>query len=280
MRPVLALLLVSALWGGTFVAIKRGLADASPLLFVALRFLLATLAALPLLRSGAALRRALRTGIPLGLVLLGGYTTQTLGLVTTTPARSAFLTALNVTIVPIWAFALFGRRPAPTSLAGLAIALPGLWLVTGAGGPDWTPGELWTLACAVLFALHVVLVARWGATADTGGLLVAQLATTGILALAATPVLERPHLTPTPWLATALASTAVLATAGTTWLQLRFQPRVDPTRAAVIYATEPVFAALFSWGLRVERIDAFACAGGGLIVLGALVSELGGRRAS
>ena len=133
MRPVLALLLVSALWGGTFVTVKRGLADASPWLFVGLRFALATLAALPLLRSRAALRASLRAGIPLGLVLLGGYATQTLGLSTTTPARSAFVTALNVTIVPFWAFALFRKRPALTCVIGLALAVPGLWLETGAG---------------------------------------------------------------------------------------------------------------------------------------------------
>jgi drug/metabolite transporter (DMT)-like permease len=93
-----ALLLVSALWGGTFVAIKSGLGDASPLLFVGLRFLFATVAALPLLRSRAAFRGALRAGVPLGIVLALAYATQTLGLVTTTPARSAFVTALNVSL--------------------------------------------------------------------------------------------------------------------------------------------------------------------------------------
>ena len=278
MRPTAALLLVSALWGGTFVAIKSGLGDASPLLFVGLRFLLATLAALPLLRSRAALRGALRAGIPLGVVLALAYATQTLGLVTTTPAQSAFVTALNVSLVPLWALALFRRTPPLASVAGLVIALPGLWLVTGAGPLDVTEGEAWTIACAALFALHVVLVARWAPTADTAGLLVVQLATTAALALSAAPLLDELHLTATPRLAASLVATAVLATAGTTWLQLRYQPRVDPTRAAVIYATEPLFAALFSWACRAESFGPATLLGGGLIVLGAVVSERGGKR--
>lgn len=278
MTATAALLLVSALWGATFVAIKSGLSDASPLLFVGLRFLIATVAAVPLLRSRSALRGALRAGIPLGVVLGLAYTTQTIGLVTTTPARSAFVTALNVSIVPLWAFALFGRRPPAASIVGLAFALPGVWFVTGSGALQLTSGDAWTMACAVIFALHVVLVTRWGATGDTAGLLVAQLVTTAILALAAAPLIEVPRLEATPRLVGSLLATAVLATAGTTWLQLRYQPRADPTRTAVIYATEPLFAVLFSWATRAESFGPATFAGGGLIILGAVVSELGGRR--
>ena len=64
---------------------------------------------------------------------------------------------------------------------------------------------------------------------------------------------------------------------GTTWLQLRFQPKVEPTRAALIYTTEPVFAALFSWLLFAERLPATGWLGGGLIVLGMVLAETAGR---
>ncbi|MBZ0141977.1 MAG: DMT family transporter, partial [Rhodocyclaceae bacterium] len=88
-RPVLALLLVSVLWGTTFVAIKAGLDDASPLLFVGLRFGIAALVAAVTLPHREALRDALPAAVPLGLVLAVGYAAQTIGLQTTTPARSA-----------------------------------------------------------------------------------------------------------------------------------------------------------------------------------------------
>jgi drug/metabolite transporter (DMT)-like permease len=273
----LALLLVSLLWGGTFVAIKEGLHDASPLLFVGLRFLIAAVAAAVVARpSRSSLRRGARVGVALGAVLALAYSAQTLGLVTTTPARSAFLTGLNVGLVPLWAAALLRRAPPRRALIGFVLCVPGLWLLTAPGRLAESPGEAWTLGCAVLFAAHVVLVSRWGAAAGTSSLVVTQLATTAALALAASPLLESPRLAVTPRLAAALLATGLLATAGPLWLQMRFQPRVDPSRAALIYATEPVFAALLAvaWG---ESLDLRAWSGGALIVAGTLISELGAR---
>lgn len=273
MSPSAALLAVAALWGGTFVVIKEGLGDASPLVFVGLRFLVAALATAPAVRGGrAAWRRALGPGIPLGVVLFLGYATQTQGLLTTTPARSAFLTGMCVPMVPLWAAALFGARPPRASLAGLAVALPGLWLLTSPGAGAWVRGDAWTLACAACFALHVVLVARWADRAGTVPLVAVQLATVAVLALAASPLLETPRAAPTPRLALAVALTALLATALATFLQMRYQPRLDPTRAALLYTMEPVFAALFAtwWG---ESITAPAWTGGLLIAAGAAISE-------
>ena len=277
MSASLALLLVSALWGGTFVLIKEGLGDASPLLFVGLRFLLAALVTAAGVRSREAWRRALPAGIPLGIVLFLGYATQTQGLVTTTPSRSAFLTGLCVPLVPLWSAALLRRFPSASSLMGLVLALPGLWFLTSPGAGEVTPGDLWTLGCAVCFALHVVLVARWAGTADTLPLVSVQLGTTAVLALIASPALEATHATATTRLVLAIVLTGVLATAGTTWLQMRYQPRLDPTRAGLLYTMEPVFAAVFAawWG---EPIPRLAALGGALIVAGAVVSEAGARR--
>jgi len=244
---------------------------------VGLRFTLGALASWTVLRRREALRRALPASIPLGLVLAAGYATQTLGLQTTTPARSAFVTGLNVAIVPLWAALLVRRRPRALTLLGLAVAVPGLWLLTAPGTGTFGAGETWTLACAVAFALHVVLVDRWGRRHDAAALLVGQLTVTAATCLAASALLERPRLSPTPSLALSLGVTALFATAGTTWLQLRYQPRVDPTRAAVLYATEPVFAALFSFVLIGERLPAAGWLGGGLILVGMLLSEVGSR---
>lgn len=276
MNPTLGLLFVSLLWGTTFVAVKEGLTDVSPLLFVGLRFLLATLASLALSPRLGDLRRVLRRGVLLGLVLAAGYATQTLGLVSTTPSRSAFITGLNVSLVPIWALAILGQRPGWGSLAGLLFAIPGLWFLAAPESLGFGVGEAWTTACAALFALHVVLLARWARAAETTALLVVQLAVTAVVCLAAAAVFETPRLEPTPRLAAALGTTAILATAIALWLQVRLQPRVDPSRAAMIYATEPAFAALFAvaWG---ESIPASAWLGGGLIAFGAVLSEWGAK---
>jgi drug/metabolite transporter (DMT)-like permease len=274
--PTAALLSVSVLWGTTFVAIKSGLADASPLLFVGLRFALAALAASVLVRGRRIDRAAILRGIPLGIVAASAYATQTLGLASTTPARSAFITGLNVALVPFWGMLLLRRRPGRLPLFGLLISLPGLWLLTTPGGAGWNPGDTWTLACAILFALHLVLISRAGAKYDIAWLLISQLAVTAALALAASAALEEVRLAPTPRLLGCVALTALLATTGTTWLQLRFQPRLDPTRVAVIYATEPVFAAILSRIFFGEVLTAVGWVGGGLILAGMVLAESAG----
>lgn len=273
--PTLALLAVSLLWGTTFVAVKSGLRDASPLLFVGIRFAVATAGSALLLRRWSDLREALRPGVPLGVVLAMGYATQTLGLLVTTPSRSAFVTGLNVALVPLWSLALLGRRPRRLSLAGLAVALPGLWLLTNPGKGSWNSGDSWTVLCALFFALHVVLLNRLTPGRPLAALLVVQLSVTAALCLGASAVLEQPRLDPGLSLALAIALTALLATTGTTWLQLRFQPRVDPTRAALIYATEPAFAAFFAWLVLRETLQGLAWVGGALILAGMVLSEVG-----
>jgi drug/metabolite transporter (DMT)-like permease len=271
------LLVVSVLWGTTFVAVKSALDDASPLLFVALRFALATAGSTFLLRGGGDFRAALRPGIVLGVALALGYATQTMGLTLTTPSRSAFVTGINVALVPLWALALFGRAPRALSLVGLAVSVPGLWLLTDPGTGGWGAGESWTLLCAIFFALHVALLAGLAPDRPIGALLVVQLGVSSVLCFAASALIEEPRLRSSATLGGALLLTALLATTGTTWLQLRFQPRVEPTRAALIYATEPVFASIFSWLVFRETLAGLGWAGAGLILLGMTLAELGGQ---
>jgi drug/metabolite transporter (DMT)-like permease len=279
-RPTLALLAVSALWGTTFATVKVALEDCSPMLFVAARFALATAGSAFLAGGSAGLRAALRPGILLGVALALGYATQTIGLTLTTPSRSAFVTGVNVALVPLWALLLLRRRTGLLSLCGLAVAVPGLWLLTDPGTGSWGAGETWTLLCAVFFALHVVLLAGLPPDRPVGALLIVQLAACAVLCLAAAMIIETPRLAFGPRLAGALLLTALLATTGTTWLQLRYQPRVEPTRAALIYTTEPVFASVFSWLVLRETLHGLAWAGAGLILTGMVLAELGPARAA
>jgi drug/metabolite transporter (DMT)-like permease len=279
-RHALGLLLVSVIWGTTFVAVKTAMGHASPVLFVGVRFALAAAAAAPLVRwREPGLGTAMRAGFPLGLVLAGAYASQTFGLTITSPARSAFVTGLNVSLVPAWALLLTGHRIARLSLLGLVLTLPGLWLLTSPGAGSWNRGDTWTLICAVLYALYLVLVERSAKRHAPGTLLFSQLAVTAVLALCAAPLLEHPRFEPTGTLVAALALTAFAATTGTTWVQLRCQPRVGPTRTALIFASEPVFAAFFSYLWFGERLGVPGWAGGGLILAGMLISELGAVRA-
>lgn len=287
MSPTVALLLVSLIWGGTFVSVKQALADASPLLFVAVRFALGAAASMLLLRRSGGLIAALKVGIPIGAVLGAAYAAQTLGLVTTTPARSAFITGLSVPLVSLWAWLLWRQRPTPLQLWALAVTLLGGWLLTIGQSFDstglasfarflagWNQGDSWTLLCAALYGLHVPLITHFGARVDAAGLLVFQLVTTAVLALGASFAVEEVHFRPSSGLIFAIVFTGLLATTLTNWLQIRYQPRTSPTRAAFVFATEPLFAAAFSLWLYGERLPATSWFGGGLIVCGMVLAEL------
>jgi len=276
MNPQLALLLVSALWGTTFVLVKSGLADASPMVFLALRFAVATLISLLMWRRMRFDPGALARGVPLGLVLAAAYAAQTIGLTSTSPSRSAFVTGLNVALVPIWGSILLSQKPRLLPLAGLAITLAGLALLMSPEGGSWNSGDTWTVLCAILFALHVALLSRWGERFSTQSLLTSQLAVTSLAALAAIPM-EEARFSFTPHLAAALLLTGIFATAGTTWLQLRYQPRVSATETALLYATEPLFAAIFSYFVIRERMTPTGIAGGILIIAGALLGQVAHR---
>jgi drug/metabolite transporter (DMT)-like permease len=130
------------------------------------------------------------------------------------------------------------------------------------------------VGCAVLFALHVALLSRWGRRFTIEPLLTWQLAVTAAAAFLVSPV-ESAQFDPSPRLITALVITGILATAVTTWLQLRYQPQVNATETALLYATEPAFAALFSWVAIGETMSKAAMMGGVLIVAGAVLGEWG-----
>src|SRR5262249_60467435 len=117
--------------------------------------------ALPTLRTPGPERRMLvRAGLTAGVILFGGYATQTVGLQYTSPSTSAFITGLYVVITPVIESAISRRVPRPPVLVGIVIATVGLYLLTGAD-VHLGRGELLTLACAVLFALHIVYISAY-----------------------------------------------------------------------------------------------------------------------
>lgn len=276
-----ALLAVAFIWGASFPLVKIALDDASPLLFLALRFLLATLLALPLFPAlrGRWARGELAGGMALGVLLGGAFIFQTLGLAQTTPSRSAFLTSLYVVFVPLLSLPVTGHRPRAASWCGAILALGGLALMTRDGALfRWQPGDLLTLGCALAFALHILGVGLLTARHDFRRLFVVQIATAAVLLAMVTP-LEAVRWQPSSRLAGAVLLTGGLATTLAFYVQNKVQSRTSAARTAIIFAMEPVFAALViallaggHWDLsRPQTL------GAALIVGGLLVAALGTR---
>lgn len=274
----LALIGISAVWGSTFVVVKRALGDASPFAFLAVRFLLAGAALGWIFRRSVrpVERGALAGGGVLGLLLALGFAFQTLGLVHTTPSRSAFITGLYVVGVPVIAVALRLRGLGAASLAGVGLALAGLYLMTGldAAGGGLGRGELLTVFCAVAFAGHIVGVDVFTRRRDARALAFWQVLLAGLLYVPAAFLAETPRLDPTPALAGAVLITSLGGTALAFAVQNAVQARTTPTRTAVIFASEPVFAGVTSYLVEGETMSPAALSGAGLILAGMLAAEI------
>lgn len=278
--PELTLVFITMIWGVTFLVVHNGMTMSGPLFLVGCRFAVAALCAIAL--AGRALRgltrRELLAGLAISLGIFGGHAFQAAGLQTITSSQSAFITAVYVPLVPILQWAFLGRRPRLASWIGVALAFTGLVLVAGpaAGSLGLGRGEILTLVGAVAIAGEILLIGRFAGTVDLARVTAAQLAFTALLAFAAMPVVGEAAPTITwPLIATVVG--LGLASAGIQIAMNWAQRTVSPTRATLIYAGEPVWAGLVG-RIAGDRLPAAALAGGALIVLAVVVSELDLRR--
>lgn len=271
----LALVLNTVIWGSTFVVVKQALADCSVLLFLALRFSIAGIALAVIFLPGIKFsRRDLRGGLLAGLFLIGGYILQTAGLLWTTASKSGFLTGLNVVLVPLLSAAVYKSVPGWREWTGAILALAGMALMTLENLQfAMNRGDALTLACAVAFAFHPLVIAHF-AGGSTKVLSLVQIASGAILAWALVPLLEQPFIRWTPELIGALAVTGLLATALVFTLQTWAQQYTTATRVALIFAMEPVIAAATGVAVAGDRLAAHAWFGAALILAAILLVEL------
>ncbi len=276
-----ALLVLTVLWGSTFLLVKLALQGTSPAAFLALRFGTAAAA----LGVAWAVRRdrvtpdLFRRGLLLGLAMLAGFALQTWGLERTTPARSGFLTGLAVLFVPFITRFLKGRKIAASSWAGVLLAVAGLAVLTrpfdGGVAETIRLGDALTAGCAVAFALQIVYTSEWAPRHPLVPLVFLQVAVTFLGSVALLP-LEPLRLASSPRLAGTVAFTGLVMTAMAFFVQNWGQRHTTAVRAALIFSLEPVAAALFSHFVGGEPLAAADWGGGGLIVAGVITGEVGG----
>lgn len=283
----LLLLVVVAIWGATFVLVKDALQDASPLLFNLIRMVLAFLAMVVLnyrhLRNLS--RRAVVSGLVVGIFLSAGYQFQTAGLARTTPAKSAFITGLIVVFVPC--FTIFrALRPAGThaprwnAILGTLFAFSGLMLLTTPSGTRLAEvfttiglGDLLTLACAIAFAAHLIALAHFAPNLPAAQIATLQIGFAALCMAVTLPFGGALRLTFTPRLFIALIVTSLLATAAAFTIQSWAQQYIPPTHTAVLLTLEPVFAYLTSLLFLHERLGPRSLTGGSLILVGIAIIE-------
>lgn len=281
-RGDLALLLVTLIWGTTFALTKLALQDITPMLFLAMRFIMG-FAILSLLFGKRLLqmdRKVLVAGLVVGGILFFGYSTQTLGMQdpNTTASKAAFITGMSVIFTPLLSVIFLGQKPTFYALLGALVAFIGLAFLSVdfsdvfSVGISW--GDLLVLACAVAFAGQIVAVGKFTNHVDIGAFTTLQMGVVGLLCtitgLATEPLPT--NLDTGFWLG--LLYMGGVATAGTLMLQNWAQKFATPTRTAVIFTMEPVFAGIFAYIFLGETLAPQNLLGAVLILVGLLLAEL------
>ena len=289
-RWELAMVAVTAVWGSTFVLVRDAVAQVPPFTFIAYRFLAAALL-LAAIRPRLALGGPAAGGAPglggrglgplaagavIGVALFAGYGFQTVGLQYTTASSAGFITGLSVVLTPLLGALLLGQAPGRWPVTGACVAAVGLACLS-LQRLEVRRGDALVFACAVAFATHILLLGRYAPRLSTYRLAVVQLATAGLLALVWAGLAGDLAVPASAQVWVALAITSVAASAGAFLIQTRAQREVSPTRTAVIFTMEPVFAGLFGFLLAGERLSGRGWLGAGLILAGMLIAELGGR---
>jgi drug/metabolite transporter (DMT)-like permease len=278
------LLLVAVIWGSAFVPQIHGMAHVGPMTFTGVRFLIGALVVSPLMwfewRNLQRGERPLQRGdglkiAGLGLLLLLGSAMQQIGLMSTTATNAGFLTALYVPLVPMLGWLLMRQLPHWSVWLGAVACIAGAYLLSGAQLLSIGSGDLWVMASAVPWAVHVLLVGRV-AHRMAAPFLVAggQFAVCGLLALLWTWGLEPVSWTGLQAAAWPLAYTGIFSVGVAFTAQVVAQRYAHAADAAIVLSSETLFAAVFGFLLMGDRLDAAGLTGCGLIFASLIVVQL------
>jgi drug/metabolite transporter (DMT)-like permease len=280
----LLLLIVAAVWGTTFVAQQQVLEHLGPFLYTGLRFLLGALVIVPLAwREYRKLgergihfdRHDLQGSVAMGGLLFGGIILQQIGIGETTVTHAGFLTVLYVPLVPLLAWGLQRQWPHPGIWLGVAGSLLGTWLLTGGAFSEFSRGDLWVIASTLFWALHMLYIGRVAGRKDAPiGVALVQFMVCGLLALgwglASEPV-SAAHL---QGALPAILYGGLLSVGLGFTLQVIAQRHTGAADAAILLASETLFAALGGALILGERLAPLQLAGGLLILASILAVQL------
>ena len=270
------LLFITLGWGASFILTKNALNHLATFNFLAIRFVLAfALASLIYYKRMLKLdKKTIKLGIGLGVILYLHYVTQTIGLNYTTSSKSAFITGTNVVMVPIFSAMILKKFPEKKIILGVILAFIGLILLTLNDVSGANIGDFYTLLCAIIFAIYIIAVEKYTNEVDSIAFAIVQLGVVAFLSLITTYTFEVPIIPTNTEAWVSIGILVVVCTCGAYIIQSIALNHTTSTHAALIYAGEPVFAAIFAFVLYNEMLSTKGLIGGALILLGMVVSEL------
>jgi drug/metabolite transporter (DMT)-like permease len=280
-RAEFFLLLVTIVWGSTFVISKALLDHATPLMYTGIRFLFSTVLILIFFHKRVVRipSSTLVKGSILGIAVYVGFVLQTAGLQYTTASKNAFFTGMLVVLTPIIHYLMQNtlklvQKPLRIgNMVGVVLAAIGLFLLTNPSGGGFNIGDAMTLGCALFFAFYIVYLDYASSEPDKLQLTFVQFIVCSILGFISAFIFEHSRIEWTGDFILSLLYLVVFATVISMWVQNYYQGDTTPTRAAVIFSLEPVIAAIFAYFVRGENIGVVGIVGGVTVMTGLLLSE-------
>lgn len=272
---VIALLFVGFVWGAAFVLMKDAIEQQPYMDFLATRFTVAALA-MALLRPRVSLNFAkgdIGFGALIGTVLAVGYITQTIGLEATTAAMSGFLTGLYVVLTPLLAWLVLKQKISLKIAIGAILAAIGLGILSGAAeSVEFQIGQLWLIACAVMYAVHILLLGKYGQGRDSYRFAMLQIAFVAIVTWVFA-LLDGYQAPPDGSVWFAILFTALLSTVFAFWVQTWAQTILEASRVALLITSEVVFTAIIAVAVGQEPATAAMVIGGSVMLVAMLLVE-------
>jgi drug/metabolite transporter (DMT)-like permease len=266
------LLMVAIIWGSSYAVAKQALLFYPVLGFLAIRFGLTFILLLPQLRGDG--RRAIRPGLPLGLVMLGIFLCETWGVMLTTASNAAFLISLCVVFTPFVEWAMLRQRPGNLLFVACALSLVGVWLLTGGMAISLNLGDGLMLAAAVLRAVLVCLTRRLTANLEVPPLALTAVQSgvvaSGCLLLGLSLPGGLPALSQSPMFWAATLYLVGFATLFALYVQNLALGRTSATRVSLLMGSEPLFGALIAGFWLGEQLGLQGWIGGLLIMIATL----------
>ncbi len=266
----IGLTFVTLIWGVTFVLVKQALNDAPPFYFATLRFGLATILSLVVVNQKLfqLTKNELIGGIICGFFLFLGYGFQNFGLMNTTASKSAFITSVSVLLVPILLVTFNLQKVKWKIWVAVLIAIMGLYLLIVPGGGELNLGDILTSACALSFALHIILQDIYiKKKIRLFPFFCIQSGFVTLVSFLNAIIFESSTIIWSDRLFVAIIITGVLATFIAFIIMIWAQKILNPSETAIIFSIEPVAAALFATALGGEVLGLWGWIGGGLVCL-------------
>lgn len=264
----------AAIWGSTFIITKGALGAVNPVVMVAIRFALSAAILLPWVSRRPRFTAQLKEGVILSGFLALLYLTQTVGLVYTSAANSGFITGLFIIFIPVFMFVLRRRRPCRLEVVSAALAICGLWLLTG-GVRGGNAGDALTLVAAAAYSAHLIFTDKYvKRNADTVMLAFHQFWCVSLVSFMIALFKGYPLAVAGAGGWGVILFLAVFPTLTAFYIQMLAQKEAEPFKVGLIFTLEPVFAAIFAWTWGGEEFIIIKALGGLLIVSGMLIGEL------